>query len=252
MPERSRRCFIHAGVGAFGSMPSIRRATKRGQACSSITRTARVPLYVTGVGGTTGRCNGAPVIAATSRAMPASDRQSARLGVSFSVISVSSRVSASRNEVPGASDESSASRPLASSSIPNSFAEHSMPRDSMPRTVVRLISSPPGNVAPSSAQGTIIPAAALGAPQTICNFSFPPASTMQTRNRSASGCGVTASILATTTCANGGAAGAIASTSRPDIVSLSHNASVDSGGSHSVRSQSSENFIVAAVVRELT
>ena len=191
-PERSRRCFIHAGVGARGSMPSISRATKRGHASGSSTRTGRTPSNVTGVAATAGGTNGAPVMAATSCAMPAMDRQSARLGVILSVISVSSSASASRTGVPGARAGSSASRPLASSSMPSSFAEHSIPRDSTPRIVARLIATPPGSTAPSSAHGASMPTAALGAPHTIASASGPPTSTVHTRRRSAFGCGATA------------------------------------------------------------
>ncbi len=98
MPLRSMRCFIHAGVGALGSMPSMIRPTNRGQAAGSSTRTSRRMAEATGTGAAAGGTSGAPVTAATSRAMPSSDRQSARLGVSFSVISVSSSASASRSE----------------------------------------------------------------------------------------------------------------------------------------------------------
>ncbi len=191
-PERSRRCFIQPGVGAPGSMPSIRRAAKRGQAPGASTRTARTPSKVTGAAASAGSVTGLPVTAATSRAMPATDRQSARLGVSLSVISVSSSASASRSGVPGARSGSSASSPLASSSMPSSFAEQSMPCDSAPRTLVRLIARPPGSVAPSSAQGTCMPAAAFGAPQTIDSGAAAPASTVQSDSRSALGCGATA------------------------------------------------------------
>ena len=70
-------------------MPSIVRLVKRGQASLSSTRTLRRRLPVTGTGLPGGATSGAPVMAATSRASPSIDRQSARLGVSFSVISVS-------------------------------------------------------------------------------------------------------------------------------------------------------------------
>ena len=54
--------------------------------------------------------------------------------------------------------------------------------------------------------GAFMPAAALGAPQTICSGAPPPASTVHTRSRSASGCGATLSMRPTTTPVNGGAA----------------------------------------------
>ena len=126
---------------------------KRGHASGSSTRTGRTPSKVTGVAFTSGNTSGAPVMAATSCAIPAIDRQSARLGVILSVTSVSSRSSASRSGMPGFSDASSGRRPLASSSMPSSFAEHSMPCDSTPRMAARLMTRPPGSVAPSSATG---------------------------------------------------------------------------------------------------
>ena len=52
-------------------------------------------------------------------------------------------------------------------------------------------------------------------------------------------------ISPTTTPVNGGAARARSSTSRPAIVSLSHSVAVSIGGSTSVRSQCSENFIAS-------
>jgi hypothetical protein len=112
-----------------------------------------------------------------------------------------------------------------------------------PRIVACLIASPPGSIAPSSAHGASIPAAAFGAPQTIVRRAGAPTSTTQTQSLSAFGCADTASILATTTPENGGPALATSSTSRPAIVSASHSCAVEIGGSQSVRSQRSENFM---------
>ena len=70
-----------------------------------------------------------------------------------------------------------------------------------------------------------------------------PTSTVHRRSRSAFGWGATDSMRPTTTPSNGGAAGSTLSTSSPDIVSLSASAAVSSGGSTSVRSQRSENFM---------
>ena len=92
MPLRSRRCFIHAGrrrarIDAFDDARHEARAGNR--------RRRRAPRARRG--SSTGACgdgaaatSGAPVTAATSRAMPSTDRQSARFGVILSVISVSS------------------------------------------------------------------------------------------------------------------------------------------------------------------
>src|SRR5690348_1276931 len=245
-PERSMRCCIHAGVGALASMLSMTRAAKRGQAPASSMRTPRVAALPTGACASVGSVNGAPVIAETSRAMPTIDRQSGRFGVSLIVISASSSASVARTSCPGVASEGSTSSPDASSAMPSSRAEHSMPCDSTPRTVVRVIDCPPGSVAPSSAQGTRKPFAAFGAPQTTCNARSRPTSTVQTRSRSASGCGATCVIVPTTTCAKDGAARTTSSTSKPAIVSLSHNAAVSIGGSTSVRNHRSENFMPGA------
>ncbi len=190
MPERSRRCTIHAGRGRRGSMPSMRRAAKRGHASGSSMRTGRTPSKVTGVASTCGSASGAPVIARDVRARPAIDRQSARLGVILSVISVSSRSSASRSGVPGSSAASSAKEAARIVVDAELLAPSTAcPRDSTPRIVARLIARPPGSVAPSSAHGASMPAAAFGAPQTIESVSLAPTSTVHTRSRSAFGCG---------------------------------------------------------------
>src|SRR6185437_1713762 len=120
-----------------------------------------------------------------------------------------------------------------------------MPCDSTLRIVVRAIACPPGSVAPSSATGARIPTAAFGAPQTICNVRPRPTSTVQTRSRAAPGCGSTPVTAPTTTFVNAGAAAVTSSTSKPAIVSLSQSVAVSIGGSTSVRSQRSENFIAA-------
>ena len=99
MPLRSRRRFIQAGVGASRRSPRS-RDTKRGHASGSSTCTARCRRLVTGVVAALGGLSGAPVTAATSRAMPRIDRQSARFGVILSVMSASSRSRRSRTLAP--------------------------------------------------------------------------------------------------------------------------------------------------------
>ena len=74
----------------------------------------------------------------------------------------------------------------------SSRAEHSMPWLSTPRSLPSLIwnglpSSPGGSSAPTSAQGTLMPARALGAPQTMLSRAPCPTSTWHTRRRSAFG-----------------------------------------------------------------
>ena len=86
----------------------------------------------------------------------------------------------------------SSSRPLLSSEICSSLAEHSMPWLSTPRSWPSLMakglpSSPGGSKAPTVAHGILMPARALGAPQTMFSGVPVPASTWQTFNRSAFG-----------------------------------------------------------------
>src|SRR5690606_17492687 len=207
--------------------------------------TGRRSASVTGTAAALGADNGAPVRAATSRATPRIDRQSARLGVSFRVNSVSSRSSASRSDWPGASSAGSSSRPAWSCDRPSSRAEHSMPADCTPRILATPILMPPGSSAPTRASGTVSPAAALGAPQTICSSSPEPSSTWQTRSLSASGCGAMATMRATTTPVKGGAAGAVSSTSRPAMVSRCASSSVAIAGMTRARSQDSGNCIIS-------
>ena len=163
--------------------------------------------------------SGCPVSAATSRAMPVRLRQSARFGVSLTVNSVSSNASVARRSEPGVSSDASSSRPPWSSDRPSSRAEHSMPKDSTPRSLAALIVRP-GSCAPTLASGTFMPAAAFGAPQTICSGSPPsPASTRQTLSLSAPGCLSALRMRATTTPEKSAAAGVASSTSRPAMVS---------------------------------
>ena len=144
---------------------------------------------------------------------------------------------------PTGASAGSTRRPEASSAIPSSRAEQSMPEDSMPRTLATLIVRLPGRTAPGRAQGTLRPAAALGAPQTICRGWPSPISTRQTLRRSASGCLLTSSTWATTTSAKAGATFSSSSTSRPAMVRRWVNSLPATGGFTKLRSQDSENFM---------
>jgi hypothetical protein len=168
-------------------------------------------------------------------------KQSARFGVSLMTKTLSSRSRYVRMSAPTGASGGSASRPPWSSDKPSSRAEHSMPLLSTPRSLARLMSMP-GRCAPTVAQGTFMPAATFGAPHTICSGS-PPAFTLHTRNRSASGCGATESTWATTTPSNTAAAAFSSSTSRPAIVSRCDKACVSMDGSTNSRNHFSENFI---------
>ena len=77
-----------------------------------------------------------------------------------------------------------------------------MPQDSTPRILPRLIFTPPGSSAPSSAQHTSAPARTFGAPQTICSGSSLPTFTVQMCRWSLSGCISQVSTRPTTTFVN--------------------------------------------------
>ncbi|MNS73044.1 hypothetical protein D3C72_1064720 [compost metagenome] len=193
--------------------------------------------------------SGVPVSADNSRAMPYTDRQCARLGVSLSVNSVSSRFRYSRTFWPRGASSGSSSRPPWSSAMPSSLAEHSMPKLCTPRSLPILIlkgwpSSPGGSSAPTVAQGMRMPTRALGAPQTMFSSSGPPTSTWQMRRRSASGCCTASLISPTTMPVKGGATGSISSTSRPAMVRVSASSWVVSCGLQYSRNQDSGNCIV--------
>ena len=82
-PLRSRRCFIHSGVGAFALIPLITLPEKRPHKSGASTLTGNLSFDVTLAGSETGRFNLAPVSAEISRATPSKDRQSALFGVSL-------------------------------------------------------------------------------------------------------------------------------------------------------------------------
>ncbi len=123
--------------------------------------------------------------AATSRASPAMLRQSPRFGVSPSSMTWSSSASSATMSSPTGASAGNSSRPSTRLVIPSSSAEHSMPQDSTPRSLARLIFSP-GSSAPSRAKGTRSPARTLLAPQTTW-YSPRPSETRQTLRRSAFG-----------------------------------------------------------------
>ena len=124
-----------------------------------------------------------------------------------------------------------------------------MPKLCTPRSLPTLIlkglpSSPGGSSAPTIAHGMRMPTRAFGAPQTMINSSAAPTSTWQIRRRSASGCCTASLISPTTMPVKGGATGAISSTSRPAMVSVSASAWVLSCGLQYSRNQDSGNCIV--------
>ena len=243
-PERSRHCFIQAGVCACAFTPLITRPVKRPQRSGALILTGTVVSCVALTGSMAGAVTAAPVSADTSRARPSMPRQSGRFGVSFSSRQMSSRPSSARSGVPGWASAARIIRPSLSLAMPSSTAAQSIPADGTPRTLASLILKSPGTTAPGNAHGTFKPGATLLAPQTIWRGAPSPASTSQTFRRSASGCLVTVSTCPTTTLLNGGATGPRASTSRPAMVSNSARASEDRSGLTNWRSQDSENFML--------
>ena len=191
----------------------------------------------------------APVIAETSRAMPIKERQSALLGVNLMTNIWSSRSRYFRISSPIGASAGNSRMPSWSSPKPSSRPEHNIPWLSTPRSFPTLIMNglPPasagGSSAPTMAQGILIPARALGAPQTICNSWPVPASTLQTRKRSASGCCSADRIWAITILVKAGATECCSSTSSPAIVMAWPKASLSSDGFTYWRSQDSENCI---------
>ena len=181
-----------------------------------MTNTAIVRCEVISVGMIFGTFKGAPVIAATSRAMPKMLKQSARFGVSFSVSKLSFRLKYSRISVPIGASTDSSSKPAASADKPSSLLEHNMPNESTPRTCACLMLMP-GSSAPTKAHGTFIPTRALAAPQTIFKTCL-PIFTLHTCKRSASGCFTASIISPITTLLKTAPAGCSSSTSSPAMV----------------------------------
>ena len=133
--------------------------------------------------------------------------------------------------------------PEASSEMPSSLAEQSIPDDSMPLTIATFIWKSPGRFAPGRAQGTRRPAVTFGAPHTICSGDDSPASTVHTLRRSASGCLATSKTCAITTLSKSGATFSSSSTSRPAIVRRCEKSLPCTEGLTKLRSQDSENFM---------
>ena len=119
-----------------------------------------------------------------------------------------------------------------------------MPRDSTPRMVPIFSASPDaGMTVPGRASTTLMPARALGAPQTICSKSLSPVATMHSRSLSALGCFSALTICATVKSFSRAPASSTDSTSRPMEVSRSEIASMSASVSSGALSQESVNFI---------
>ena len=208
-PQRARRSTIHAGVLACVSTPRTTRPEKRPHrsvACDLAPAGARRCVGGTG-------CDRRRAAAARRSAPPlrarrrTRDRQWPRLGVSFSVNSVSSSFSAWRTSAPSGASSASSSRPPWSSDKLQLArrAQHAEALDAAQLAdldVERLAVVAGGSAAPTSASGTRMPTRAFGAPQTICSApsrECAPACTWHTRSLSALGCGSHSTISPTTT-----------------------------------------------------
>ena len=84
-------------------------------------------------------------------------KQSARFGVKLISIALSSKSKYSRRFVPTGASNGNSIIPSASTSIPNSENEQSIPSEGSPRNLVFLILKSPGNTAPSVAHATFKP-----------------------------------------------------------------------------------------------
>ena len=243
MPERRRRSTRASGTGAAGSMPRTIRPVKRAQAELAATSSGKRSSSVGATGSIAPRASGRSFFADRSRASPRIDRQSPRSGVRSTSMIVPSRPSQAASSVPGVASSPSSMMPAPSSPSPSSTAEQSMPWESTPRSLAFFSFVPSGRRPPTRANAVARPARAFGAPQITCTGSASPASTVQTRSRSASGCRSAVRMRPTTTFSNAGRADSTPSTSSPREVSCSHSPSVSSGGSIHSRSHASSNFM---------
>ena len=248
MPLRSSRSFIQAGVGAVGSMPSIVRLTKRGQPAASSTRTGRRRFDVTGAAAMPGSASGAPVIAATL-ARDAEERQA--IGAIGRELQRDQRVVERERVAQVGAD--AARRPAARAG-PTRRRRCRVPSPSTASRATRrrasspcLIARPPGSAAPTVAHGTLHAGGGIGR-----------AADDRERRAGAGVDGADAQPVGVRMRRDGvdrgrrrrrerrrGAARPPRLRARPSSA-RSHSAAESSGGSASVRSQRSENFIAGS------
>ena len=119
-----------------------------------------------------------------------------------------------------------------------------MPRLSTSRIFPTFSAAPvAGITVPGGAKIVRSPARAFGAPQTTCTVAASPTSTMQTRNRSAFGCGSADTIRAVRNGTSAAPAFSTPSTSSPIAESVSVTRSTEASVSRCERSHDHENFI---------
>src|SRR6187455_915756 len=126
--------------------------------------------------------------AATSRAIPYTDRQSGRLRVISISRTSSPSGSTSANGVPGSTGSERTRMPLWSDPSSSSRSERIIPSETSPRSLACSRRLPSGSTAPGSATATVAPAPKFQAPHTIWRGSPSPTSTRQSWSRSAFGC----------------------------------------------------------------
>ena len=181
--------------------------------------------------------------AATSRAMPASDRQSARFGVSLSVSSASSSASASRKI--GAGRECIVERQQAAGVVgqPELLrgAEHAVRLDAAHRRALDRESAGQHRAFERARREHARGGVRRAADDRSCRAADVDHADATADRRS--GAAPPLRFWRRPRAENGGRGAATSSTSRPAIVSASHSAPCEIGGSHSVRSQRSENFM---------
>ena len=175
--------------------------------------------------------------------MPRTEKQSPRFGVTLTSITGSSRPAHRAYGTPTGASSGRSRMPAWSSPSPISRSDSSMPALRTPRISPTFSVMPvPGMNVPGGANTPFMPVRAFGAPQTTRTVPS-PVSTVQTRSRSAFGCG-TASI--TRAMRNGARAAPRSSTpssSRPMRVSVSVICSSVASVSRCVFSQERVNFI---------
>src|SRR6516225_10130345 len=140
--------------------------------------------------------------------------------------------------------------PSWSSEICSSNSDTSMPRLSTSRILpMPSVMFLPGMNAPGGANTPFMPVRAFGAPHTTWIGVPSPASTMQTRSRSALGCGFASMTRATTNGANSFALSSMRSTSSPILVSLSATSSSERSVARCSWSQPKVSFIMSDASR---
>src|SRR5476649_2450484 len=177
MPTLFSRSCTHWGAGPFLT-PRIRRPAKMGQASLFSGVKSSVIFFGEGnlpaTGATFSVLSLPRPLAAKSRAMPNTEAASPRLGVmatssNGSLASRPASTSAATTGAPALAPGFSSMMPSWSSPSSSSRAEHIMPRDSTPRMVPSLSTSPvAGITVPGRASTTLIPARALDTLQIVC------------------------------------------------------------------------------------